>query len=179
MSSRRRWSSRARGASPSRSGESVSTTRVRSGAAAWTAGEEAVGRRQVEEERGERVDRGGEAALDVGVEALAAGHEGDPPLGGAARDRSPGALDALGGGEVEPPHLVQLLEEGVAQAGGGRGIERAGEEREDAPAEAVVGDEALGLDELERQQREDLLVAPRAAAAEGEPTGAGGRAARS
>ena len=108
--------------------ESVSTTQGPLGGGGVDGGEEGVRRLEVEEERRQRVDGGGEPAGRVGVEAQPLGGPG-PASGGAAGDGPPGALDLVGGREVEPPHLVQLQQERVAQAGGGLGVERPGEER--------------------------------------------------
>ncbi len=137
-------------------------------------GEEGVRRRQIEEERGERVDRGGEPPRHVGVEALAGGGERHPPLGGAARDGAPGALDFLAGREVEAADLVVLAALRVAQGGGGPGGELAREESQHAPAEPLLRHETLGIDQLQGDDDEHVVAAPGAAPGELPLAGADG-----
>jgi hypothetical protein len=135
-------------------------------------GEEGVRRPGIEEERRQGVDGGGEAAGRVGVEAQA-GSRLHPAFRGAARHRPPGPLDLVRGREVEPPHLVELQQERVPQSRGSLGVESPGEQGEDAAAEPFVPGEALGIDELERQEGEEVVVGPRAPAGERAPPFAG------
>ncbi len=136
-------------------------------------GEEGVGRGRVEEERGERVDGGGEPPFHVGVEAHV--HRRGLALGGAARYGSPGALHRLGGLEVETAYLIELEEQRIAQAGGRRGIEGVRKVRQNAFTEALLRRELLGIDELEGEEGQHVVVAPRSTAGKGAAAFAGAR----